>query len=163
MSCYFTYAKTCFLLAPPTLTESPAFFLVCVCLYCTHTHTYSTPSTHRGPGWSPSSVTVSRRPASVPSVAPRCGARWSNTGRTSAADLCSSGKESLRWAGAVWPALASVSGTARVPRRGRSRKCPCCRSCTLLLWFCSGRSWRSRCRGALAPRTWQILLLCRWG
>lgn len=119
--------------------------------------------THREPGWSRSSVTRFHLPVSGQWEEPPCDAPWSGTEQTSAADLCSFGIESLRWAGAAWPVRASVLGTARAPRHGRNRRCPCCRSCMLLQWFCSGRSWRSRCRAALVLRMWQVPLRFRWG
>lgn len=66
-------------------------------------------SSHRGPGWSRSWRRGSRRPVSERWAAPRCGGLWSDTGPVSAADLCSSGTASLRWATAASP----VSDTHR--------------------------------------------------
>lgn len=60
-------------------------------------------SSHRGPGWSRSWRRGSRRPVSERWATPRCGGLWSDTGPASAADLCSSGTESLRWATAASP------------------------------------------------------------
>lgn len=132
----------------------------------THTHTCMIMShlihTHRGPGWSPSSVTGSRRPVSVQWATLQCGGLKSDTGRTSAAGLCSSGTGFLRWVGAVWPAQASVLCKATAPLRGRSKRCLCCHRCMSPPWSCSGRSWRWRCKQAPGMRVWQGPSLCRW-
>lgn len=62
------------------------------------------PFSHHGPGWSQSWRTGSRRPVFERWEAPRCGGLWLDTGPVSAADLCSSGTTSLRWATVAWPA-----------------------------------------------------------
>lgn len=66
------------------------------------------PSSHRGPGWSRSWRTGSRRQVFERWEAPRCGGLWLDTGPISAADLCSSGTTSPRWATVAWPASSTV-------------------------------------------------------
>lgn len=62
------------------------------------------PFSHRGPGWSQSWRIGSRQPVFERWEAPQCGGLWLDTGPVSAADLCSSGTASPRWAIVAWPA-----------------------------------------------------------
>lgn len=75
------------------------------------------PFSHRGPGWSQSWRTGSRRPVFERWEAPQCGGLWLDTGPVSAADLCSSGTTSPRWATVAWPA-ANTGESQKWQNRG---------------------------------------------